>query len=271
MKSSCSQSRRRAMRLAFGLQAALMASNLVVTPVLFAADLSQSEHQHQATPVSNPSWAEALKGQTRVEDALEGRAGRSEKVELQHHRLMQQMEQQVAEQAQAQWTSGGYNGMSMMHQYMGQDGSSFLLMSDNKAEPVSMSGGIEKVRAEEAKNKAARDKEMDPGAVSTGLQGDWIQPLVIRGNQGDCVKITLRNQMESEAGSLHIHGSSTLISVTGKAATTTNPDSVVDPGKTVELEWYLHPGIQEGVRQFHSYSNDRELTVMGLFGAFVVT
>ncbi len=200
MKSSCSQSRRRAMRLAFGLQAALMASNLVVTPVLFAADLSQSEHQHQATPVSNPSWAEALKGQTRVEDA---------------------------------------NGMSMMHQYMGQDGSSFLLMSDNKAEPVSMSGGkcpataptkhydiaminveitlnrwldfypgymyvltenIEKVRAEEAKNKAARDKEMDPGAVSTGLQGDWIQPLVIRGNQGDCVKITLRNQMESEAG-----------------------------------------------------------------------
>ena len=28
--------------------------------------------------------------------------------------------------------------------------------------------------------------------------------------------------------------------------------------------------MQEGVRQFHSYSHDRELTVMGLFGAFVV-
>ena len=32
---------------------------------------------------------------------------------------------------------------------------------------------IDKARAEEAKNKEARDKEgFDPGAVSTGLQGD---------------------------------------------------------------------------------------------------
>ena len=37
-----------------------------------------------------------------------------------------------------------------------------------------------------------------------------------------------------------------------------------------EFEWYIHPSTQEGVRQFHTYSNDRELTVMGLFGAFVV-
>ena len=28
--------------------------------------------------------------------------------------------------------------------------------------------------------------------------------------------------------------------------------------------------MQEGVRQFHSYSHDRELTVLGLFGAFIV-
>ncbi len=37
-----------------------------------------------------------------------------------------------------------------------------------------------------------------------------------------------------------------------------------------DLEWYIHPSTQEGGRQFHSYSNDRELTVMGLFGTFVV-
>ena len=36
------------------------------------------------------------------------------------------------------------------------------------------------------------------------------------------------------------------------------------------MEWYIHPSTQEGVRQFHTYSNDRELTVMGLFGTFVV-
>ena len=45
------------------------------------------------------------------------------------------------------------------------------------------------VRDEEKKNQAARDSE-DPtfseGAVSHGLQGDLIQPLVIRANQGDC-------------------------------------------------------------------------------------
>jgi len=297
---------RRAAKAAVSLQAALLAGSLLVSPAVFAAGSEGEGHQGHATAVSGPNWAEALNGQTRVEDALEGRAGRSEQVELQHHRLMRQMEQQ----ASAQWTSGGYNGMSMMHQYMGQDGSSFLLASDSKAEPVALAGGkcpsaapvkqydvsmitveitlnrwldyypgymyvltetIDKVRAEEAKNKAAREKEgFDPGAVTTGLQGDAIQPLVIRGNQGDCVRIILRNQMKDEAGSLHIHGSSVVISATGKAATTTNPDSVVDPGKTVEMEWYLHPSIQEGVRQFHSYSNDRELTVMGLFGAFVV-
>ena len=304
--------RRRPAGMAKSLYAALLYGTLLGVPTAHAAEPPASEpqgHQGHASAVSMPGWTQTLKGQTIVEESLEGRGGRSEKVELQHHRLMRQMDQQMSGDAQAQWTSGGYNGMSMMHQYMGQDGSSFLLMSDNKAEPVGMDGGkcpagvpvkhydvsminaeitlnrwqdfypgymyvltenIDKVRAEEAKNKAARDAEWDPGAVSTGLQGDMIQPLVIRGNQGDCVRITLRNQMNDEAGSLHIHGSSMVISASGKAATTTNSDSIVEPGKTTEMEWYLYPGIQEGVRQFHSYSNDRELTVMGLFGAFVV-
>ncbi|MBH0184379.1 MAG: hypothetical protein HP477_02860, partial [Nitrospira sp.] len=44
------------------------------------------------------------------------------------------------------------------------------------------------VREEEEKNKAARESEdvtFAGGAVSNGLQGDLIQPLVIRANQGD--------------------------------------------------------------------------------------
>ena len=82
------------------------------------------------------------------------------------------------------------------------------------------------------KNREARDKEgFDPGAVTTGLQGDVIQPLVLRANQGDCVKMTLRNQMESEDGSLFIQASSMIISATGKPATTTNPESIVAPGQ----------------------------------------
>ncbi len=291
--------------MATALQAVMLAGTLVASPSLFAADHSQ--HQSHATPVG---WQQSLKGQTIVEDAIEGRAGRSEKVEMQHHRLMRRLEEQAQQDAQAQTTSGAYNGMSMMHQYMGQDGSSFLLAVDPQTDLAGAQGAkcpsgvptkqydvsminaeitlnqwldyypgymyvltenIEKVRAEEARNKAAREKEgFDPGAVSTGLQTDYLQPLVIRANQGDCLKITLRNQMDSESGSLHINGGSMIISATGKAATTTNQDSIVAPGKNVELEWYIHPRTQEGVRRFHSYSHARELTVMGLFGALVV-
>ncbi len=294
-------------RLCFGwaartLQAVSIVGSLVFSPATFAAD----EHAHHVADVAGPAWAEQLKGQTIVENAIEGRPDRAVKVDLQHQRLMRQIE------SQAQSTSGGFNTMSTMHQFAGQDGASFLLASTPGVEPVKMDGGrcpssapvkkydvsmivieitlnrwldyypgymyiltenIEKARAEEAKNAKARDNEkdpFDPGAVSTGLQGDWIQPLVIRGNQGDCVKITLRNQIKDESGSLHIHGASMIVSSTGKAAITTNPDTVLAPGKSVEMEWYIHPNTQEGVRQFHSYSNDRELTVMGLFGAFVV-
>ena len=299
-------------RNALGLLAVVLVCGLVASPTVLAADASEEGDQQHATPVSPPGWTQVLKGQTIVEEAIEGMPGRSAKVELQHHRLMRRMEQQMQQDAQAQMTSGGYNTMSMMHQYMGQEGSSWLLASDYTTEPVAANGGrcpssvpvkqydismieievtlnqwldyypgymyiltenIDKARAEEARNREARGKEdgeWDPGAVSNGLQGDWIQPLAIRANQGDCVRLTVRNKMEFDAGSLHINGASMIISATGKPAVTTNPDSVVQPGKQVDMEWYIHPWTQEGVRQVRSWSNERELTVMGLFGAFVV-
>ncbi len=306
-----SKRRRRRVQTMLTLQAAALATSLVASPWLFAAGPGEESHQGHASPVAMPGWTQQLKGQTVVENAIEGRAGNAEKMEMQHHRLMQKLEQQAQQDAKAQATSGAFNNMSSMHQYMGQDGSSFLLMTDaSKGEPVMTSGGkcpagvpskqydvsminveitlnrwldfypgymyvltqdLDKVRTEEAKNKAAREKEgFDPGAVTTGLQGDIIQPLVLRANQGDCVKMTLRNQMEGEDGSLFISASSMIIGATGKPATTTNPDSIVAPGKSQEFEWYIHPHMQEGVRQFHSYSHDRELTVLGLFGAFIV-
>jgi hypothetical protein len=133
--------RRRRRGLALTLQSVLLAGSLAATPGLSAAGAGEESHQGHVTPVAMPGWTQTLKGQTVVEETLEGRAGRSEKVELQHHRLMQQIDQQMSQDAQAQKTSGTYNDMSMMHQYMGQDGSSFLLMSDNKAEPVMAAGG----------------------------------------------------------------------------------------------------------------------------------
>ena len=259
---------------------------------------------------NQPSWAEQLKGQTIVEDAKEGHVERTAMMERQHQRIMEKINEQMVHDAEVQRTGGQYNNINMMHQY-GAGNQDILLMSNPSAEPVSIGGGrcpvtapvrsydvsainveitlnmwldfypgymyvltenIDKVRAEETKNKEARDVEgYNPGAVMNGLQNQWIQPLVLRGNQGDCVKLTLRNQLEgTEEVSLNIHGSSMVMAATGQPASTTNPDSIAGPGKAVDMEWYIPPTQQEGSRQFHSYSNDRELTVMGLFGSFVI-
>jgi FtsP/CotA-like multicopper oxidase with cupredoxin domain len=259
---------------------------------------------------NQPAWAEQLKGQTIVEDAKEGHVERTAMMERQHQRIMEKINEQMVHDAEVQRTGGQYNNINMMHQY-GAGNQDILLMSNPSAEPVSIGGGrcpvtapvrsydvsainveitlnmwldfypgymyvltenIDKVRAEETKNKEARDVEgYNPGAVMNGLQNQWIQPLVLRGNQGDCVKLTLRNALEgTEEVSLNIHGSSMVMAATGQPASTTNPDSIAGPGKAVDMEWYIPPTQQEGSRQFHSYSNDRELTVMGLFGSFVI-
>ena len=124
------------------LQAALLSGSLLAAPWVFAAGPGDQSHEGHATPVAMPGWTQTLKGQTVVENAMEGRAGNAEKMEMQHHRLMEKLEQQAQTDAKAQQTSGAFNEMSMMHQYMGQDGSSFLLASDSsKGEPVMTSGG----------------------------------------------------------------------------------------------------------------------------------
>ena len=279
-------------------------------PSVGAEDTSSSPKVHQMAMASESStWAEKLKGQTVVENSVEGRAERAAKVELQHQRMMDQMQKEMDHQAD---NTGTFNEMSTMHQYGAGKGNG-LLMSDLEAQPVSSKGGRcpsgapvknfdisainaeitlnawldyypgvmyvlteneDKVRAEEAKNKAAREVtgHTDPGAIIPGVQDQWIQPLVIRGNQGDCVKFTLHNKLEfGEEVSLHINGSDMVMSDTGKPALTTNPASVAGEGQTVKMEWYIHPDTQEGGRQFHTNgSNDRELTVMGLAGAFIV-
>jgi len=59
---------------------------------------------------SNEPWAQQLKGQTIVEDSIEGRPDRAAMVELQHNRLMDHMASQV-EVGQAPNT-GLFNGIS---------------------------------------------------------------------------------------------------------------------------------------------------------------
>lgn len=303
--------------LGYGIFLIVAMAGMLILPVhgVYAESSSSSHLAHKVGMThSTPEWAEQLKGQTIVENSMEGQAERAALVERQHMRMMEAIQRDTAHQES---NTGVFNNMSMIHQYGAGPGNG-LLMSEKGVEPVSMSGGlcpktapvkhydisainveitlnqwldyypgymyvltenVEKVREEEAKNAAARETEghSDPGGVINGIQNQYIQPLVIRGNQGDCVKITLRNKLEfGEDVSLHINGSNMVISKTGMPATTTNPDSVAvgeegegEP-RDVEMEWYIHPNTQEGARQFHSYSNDRELTVLGMMGTFVV-
>ncbi len=131
---------------------------------------------------------------------------------------------------------------------------------------------LDQVRAEEAKNKAARESN-DPypaAAVSTGQQGDMIAPLTIRANAGDCVRITLRNKLESEEPvSFHLHGSNLIVKTSGQAATMTNKDALVAPGKFQEFEWYIPADEQDKAHQFHSHAI-REHWNLGMFGSLVV-
>ena len=77
---------------------------------------------------------------------------------------------------------------------------------------------IDKVRAEEEKNAAAREDALDPGAVSNGLQGDAIQPFMIRANQGDCLRIKFKNQLEDEDAGFQVNGSAMITSAFGKSS-----------------------------------------------------
>jgi hypothetical protein len=116
---------------------------------------------------------------------------------------------------------------------------------------------VKGVREEEEKNKAARESDdatFAGGAVSNGLQGDLIQPLVIRANQGDCLRITLRNQIDGEPTNMIINGSQMLVASTGKPATANNPDALVATGKAGEFEWFIPADLQAGGRAFHSHA-----------------
>jgi hypothetical protein len=242
-----------------------------------------------------------------VEKTMEGYVDRVTLIEWRHRWIMPQMEQG----AYAQQISRSYNNKSMMDQYgtgkddmllMSQTGvepisslgarcpaSAPVRQYDISAINVEISLNwwlnfsypgymyvltehIEKVRKAEAKHREAGRKEQpDPDAVMNEPPGHWIQRLIMRGNPGDCVKISLRNQLEGgEEVSLHIDGANVVVPATGQPATTTNSDAIAGPGQSIDLEWYIHPSTQEGDRQFHSYSHERELTAAGLFGTFIV-
>ena len=78
-----------------------------------------------------------------------------------------------------------------------------------------LDANIADIRAEEAALDAGRQAEFDAGGflpdvakVSFGLRDDLIQPLVIRANLGECLRINFTNRIEldGQPASLHILG-----------------------------------------------------------------
>src|SRR5262249_36422008 len=128
---------------------------------------------------------------------------------------------------------------------------------------------LQRVRQEEAHNREARAGKGDP-AISRGLQGDAIQPLTMRVNQGECLRVALRNALDNEPVSFHLHGSALYVIATGAPALAANPDATAAPGAAVTYEWWVSANEPEGTHYFHSHGNTRLQTAHGLFGAVIV-
>ncbi|SVD89209.1 uncharacterized protein METZ01_LOCUS442063, partial [marine metagenome] len=123
--------------------------------------------------------------------------------------------------------------------------------------------------AEEKKNEAAREDELDPGAVSNGLQGDAIQPLIIRANQGDCLRVTFSNELEDEDAGFQVNGSAMIISSSGLPDTAASPGAIVASGESQEFEWMIPIDEQEGGHMIMSHAG-RDPSALGLTGALIV-
>lgn len=266
-------------------------------------DPSHLRHGKGEHTVSS-DWEGKLSTQLSREEKMEGRAGQRSKVEGAMQQLMAEISKGTRQKKRSGGSPGLFNGMGMMQQmdrsfFLGPTGVGETVSTGGrcpKSAPVKsydisainveitlnqwldyypgymyvLTENIDKVREEERINREARKKSgYDPGAVTTGLQTDMILPLIIRGNQGNCLIITLRNQLEDEEVGLHIHGSSTIIQTTGQPATSANPDSTVPSEESQTFEWYIRPNEQEGSHSFHSHVG-REQESLGMTGAFIV-
>jgi len=253
-----------------------------------------------------PSWLNKLKAQILVEETMEGREGRTAKIGEIHRKMMDQAsEAHVGAQRDMK---GPYGYSDVLHQF-GMMGNEPLLGPADQAASDSINNGgrcpahaprreydivatevgitlnqwqmfyygymfvlaeeMDRVREEEVRNEKARTKENDPGAISNGLQGDAIQPLVIRGNAGECVVFKVLNEIVEQPVSFRIHGSNMVVQETGEPAILSNPDAIIFEGELQTFEWYLRPDEQEGGHQIQSVGQ-REQTALGLIGTFVV-
>ncbi len=121
-----------------------------------------------------------------------------------------------------------------------------------------LSSQIPAVRAEEASQH-----------VSIGLRNDAIQPLVIRINEGECLKINYTNGLSGNTG-MHIDGLAFDTASSGDPVGR-NAGSDVAPGQSTTYTYFAadDPTL-EGAHYLHPGPGLRALVNHGLFGSVVV-
>ncbi len=126
---------------------------------------------------------------------------------------------------------------------------------------------VDAIRAQEA----LKDNEEESYGLNAGLANDIIQPLTLRANIGDCVRVLFGNNLTQPA-SFHVNGADWVVADTWEPALASNPDSIALPGDTISLEWYVDPTYYgENTHYFHSHGpNARYKVSHGLFGSIIV-
>lgn len=113
----------------------------------------------------------------------------------------------------------------------------------------------------------------DPDAVarvSHGLRQDPIQPLVIRANLGDCLRVHFTNALEDgQPASMHILGLPHSVE-NAASAVGYNPDTFAASGQTITYEIPIPDDVgAERAYYFHDHGAGRRRQNMGLFGAII--
>ncbi|MGV7222579.1 MAG: multicopper oxidase domain-containing protein [Nitrospinales bacterium] len=272
-----------------------------ISPVVAAP---HGDHVSSEPGTERPAWLDKLENQVRYEEMMGGMTGRQDKLDKTYLKMMDRLKGKLMEHTKPAAAGGMFHGSWAAHQL----GMGYLLGPAEKTSAKVHTGGhcpsgipvksydihainveitlnqwgdyfpgymyvlaedIDRVRKEEEANAAAREDANDPGMVTNGLQGDAIQPLAIRGNQGDCVRIKITNDVEDEDVGFQINGSAMIISSSGAPATAATAGAIIPSGESQEFEWHIPVDEQEGAHTIQSHAG-RDPSSLGLIGAFMV-
>lgn len=280
----------------------LVVLSLVLSFGLVSNATAVSDHNAKKAH-DRPAWLDKLENQVNYEEMMSGMEGRQDRLDNTFMKLMDRLQGKIKEHAVPASTGGGFHDSWSEHQLQ----QSYLLGPSEAGAKVFkgahcpsnapvkkynvsainveitlnqwgdyypgymyvLDHNIDQVRKDEVINAKAREDENDPGTITNGLQGDIIQPLVLRANQGDCVRVHVTNQLEDEDAGFQVNGSAMIISSSGLPDTAASKGAIIPSGESQDFEWMIPIDEQEGSHMIMSHAG-RDPSALGLIGAFIV-